>query len=46
MRFKRPIIIAAVVAATLAVANFTPATITQSEVSENYPPVVLSLIHI
>ena len=40
MRFKRPIIIAAAVAATLAVANFTPATVTQSDVSENYPPVV------
>jgi hypothetical protein len=40
MKFKRPIIIAAAVAATLAVANFTPATVTQSDVSENYPPVV------
>lgn len=40
MKFKRPIIIAAAVAATLAVANFTPATVTQSDISENYPPVV------
>ena len=40
MRFKRPLVIAAVVTATLAISNFTPSAITQSDFSENYPPVV------
>lgn len=40
MRFKRPLIIAAVVTATLAISNFKPSAITQSDFSENYPPVV------
>jgi hypothetical protein len=40
VRFKRPLVIAAVVTATLAISNFTPSAITQSDFSENYPPVV------
>lgn len=40
MRFKRPLIIAAVVTATLAISNFKPSAIKQSDFSENYPPVV------
>jgi hypothetical protein len=40
MRFKRPLIIIAVVTATLAFSNLMPAAVTQSDISENYPPVV------
>ena len=40
MRFKRPLIIIAAVAATLAFSNLTPVVVTQSDFSENYPPVV------
>lgn len=40
MRFKRPLVIAAVVTATLAISNFKPSAIKQSDFSENYPPVV------
>ena len=40
MRFKRPLVIIAVVAATLALSNLLPVSVTQSDVSENYPPVV------
>ena len=40
MRFKRPLIIVAAVTATLVLSNFTPVTLTQSDFSENYPPVV------
>jgi hypothetical protein len=40
MRFKRPLLIVAAVIATLALSNLTSVSITQSEFSENYPPVV------
>lgn len=40
MRFKRPLVIMAVVAATLALSNLLPVSVIQSDVSENYPPVV------
>ena len=40
MRFKRPLLITAVVIATLTFSNLTSVSITQSDFSENYPPVV------
>ena len=40
MRFKRPLLIIAAVIATLAFSNLTSASLTQSDFSENYPPVV------
>ena len=40
MRFKRPLLIIAVVIATLSFSNLTSVSITQSDFSENYPPVV------
>ena len=40
MRFKRPLLIIAAVIATLAFGNLTSVSVTQSDVSENYPPVV------
>ena len=40
MRFKRPLLIIAAVIATLAFSNLTSASVTQSDFSENYPPVV------
>ena len=40
MRFKRPLLIAAAVIATLAFSNLTSVSVTQSDFSENYPPVV------
>ena len=40
MRFKRPLLIIAAVIATLAFSNLTSVSVTQSDVSENYPPVV------
>jgi hypothetical protein len=40
MRFKRPLILIAAVTATLALSNLTPVSVTQSDISENYPPVV------
>ena len=40
MRFKRPLLIIAVVIATLTFSNLTSVSITQSDFSENYPPVV------
>ena len=40
MRFKRPLLIVAAVIATLALSNLTSVSVTQSEFSENYPPVV------
>ena len=40
MIFKRPLLFIAVIAATLGLSNLMPAAVTQSDVSENYPPVV------
>ena len=40
MRFKRPLLIVTVVVATLAFSNLTSESVTQSDFSENYPPVV------
>jgi hypothetical protein len=40
MRFKRHLLIVAAVIATLALSNLTSVSVTQSEFSENYPPVV------
>ncbi|KGA18708.1 hypothetical protein GM50_7980 [freshwater metagenome] len=40
MRFKRPLLIIAAVIATLTFGNLTSVPVTQSDVSENYPPVV------
>ena len=40
MRFKRPLLIIAVVIATLSFSNLMSVSITQSDFSENYPPVV------
>jgi hypothetical protein len=40
MKFKRPLLIIAVVIATLTFSNLTSVSITQSDFSENYPPVV------
>ena len=40
MRFKRPLLIIAAVIATLTFSNLTSVSITQSDFSENYPPVV------
>ena len=40
MRFKRPLLVIAAVSATLLLSNLTQAAVTQSEFSENYPPVV------
>jgi Family of unknown function (DUF5719) len=40
MRFKRPLLIVAAVIATLALSNLTSVSVTQSDFSENYPPVV------
>ena len=40
MRFKRPLLIITAVIATLAFSNLTSVSVTQSEFSENYPPVV------
>jgi hypothetical protein len=40
MRFKRPLLVIAAVTATLAFSNLTPVSVTQSDISENYPPVV------
>ena len=40
MRFKRPLLFIAVITATLGLSNLVPAAVTQSDVSENYPPVV------
>jgi hypothetical protein len=40
MRFKRPLLIIAAVIATLAFSNLTSVSVTQSDFSENYPPVV------
>ena len=40
MRFKRPLLIIAAVIATLTFGNLTSVSVTQSDVSENYPPVV------
>jgi len=40
MRFKRPLLIIAAVIATLAFSNLTSVSLTQSDFSENYPPVV------
>ena len=40
MRFKRPLLIVAAVIATLALSNLTSVSVTQSNFSENYPPVV------
>jgi hypothetical protein len=40
MRFKRPLLIIAGVIATLTFSNLTSVSITQSDFSENYPPVV------
>ena len=40
MRFKRPVLIVAAVIATLALSNLTSVSVTQSDFSENYPPVV------
>jgi hypothetical protein len=40
MRFKRPLLFITVITATLGLSNLMPAAVTQSDVSENYPPVV------
>jgi hypothetical protein len=40
MKFKRPLIVVAVLSGTLALSNLMPVAVTQSEISENYPPVV------
>jgi hypothetical protein len=40
MRFRRPLLIIATVIATLAFSNLTSVSVTQSDFSENYPPVV------
>ena len=40
MRFKRPLLFIAVITATLGLSNLVPAAVTQSDISENYPPVV------
>ena len=40
MRFKRPLLIIAAVVGTLALSNLTSVSVSQSDVSENYPPVV------
>mgnify|MGYP000710261237 FL=1 len=40
MRFKRPLLIIAAVIATLSFSNLTSVSVTQSDFSENYPPVV------
>ena len=40
MRFKRPLLIIAAVIATLTFSNLASVSITQSDFSENYPPVV------
>ena len=40
MRFKRPLLFIAVISATLGLSNLVPAAVTQSDISENYPPVV------
>ena len=40
MRFKRPLLIIAAVIATLTFGNLTSVSVTKSDVSENYPPVV------
>jgi hypothetical protein len=40
MRFKRPLLIIAAVIATLAFSNLASVSVTQSDFSENYPPVV------
>lgn len=40
MRFKRPLLIIAAVIATLTFSNLTSVSVTQSDFSENYPPVV------
>ena len=40
MRFKRPLIFITAVIATLALTNLMPVSVTQSDFSENYPPVV------
>ena len=40
MRFKRPLLIIATVIATLTFSNLASVSITQSDFSENYPPVV------
>jgi len=40
MRLRRPLLFITVIAATLGLSNLIPVTVTQSDVSENYPPVV------
>ena len=40
MRFKRPLLIIAAVIATLTFSNLASVSVTQSDFSENYPPVV------
>jgi hypothetical protein len=40
MRFKRPLLFIAIITATLGLSNLVPAAVTQSDISENYPPVV------
>ena len=40
MRFKRPLLIITAVTATLTFSNLTSVSVTQSDFSENYPPVV------
>jgi hypothetical protein len=40
VRFKRPLLIIAAVVGTLALSNLTSVSVSQSDVSENYPPVV------
>jgi len=40
MRVRRPLLFITVISATLGLSNLVPANVTQSDVSENYPPVV------
>ena len=40
MRFRRPLLFVAAITATLGLSNLVPAAVIQSDVSENYPPVV------
>ena len=40
MRLRRPLLFITVISATLGLSNLVPANVTQSDVSENYPPVV------
>ena len=40
MRFKRPVVIASIAAMTLILSNFTQGSVSRTDFSESYPPVV------